>query len=137
MPAKRKKKIEPPVEPIIELPPPVEPPVPDPTELPGMIGEGVERLVILPLEAAADEVDRLKENIADLKDAMDVAVAEVRSIMKDYDITSYSYRGKLIEREPKEDVIKVKHAADYDAIRSIESATNEIDCGSVTIKMQE
>ena len=81
--------------------------------------------------------DKLKEKIADLKDAMDVAVAEVRSIMKDYDITSYSYRGKLIEREPKEDVIKVKHTADYDAIRSVESATNEIDCGSVTITVPE
>lgn len=137
IPAKRKEKVETPPEPIIELPPPVEPPVPDPTELPGMVGEGVERLVILPLEAAADEVDRLKEKIADLKERMDKAVAEVRSIMTDYDITSYSYRGKLIEREPKHDVIKVKHSPDYDAIRSIKSATSEIDCGSVTITIPE
>lgn len=132
MPAKRKKKVETP-EPIIELPPPVEPPVPDPTELPGMVGEGVERLVILPLEAAADEVDRLKEKIADLKDTMDKSVAEIRSIMTDYDITSYSYRGKLIEREPKQDVIKVKHSPDYCAMQSAESFVNELKEANATI----
>ena len=119
MPAKRKKakKVVP-----AELPPHVEPPVPDPTELPGMVGEGVERLVILPLEAAADRADKFKEKMADIKEQLDTAVAEVRKIMKDYDITSYSYQGKLIEREPKEDAVKIKHKAEYSAMSALNSA---------------
>lgn len=124
MPAKRKKtgKIAP-----EELPSPVEPPVPDPTELPGMVGEGVERLVILPLEAAADELDRIKQKQSDLKESLDKATAEVRKIMRDYDITSYSYRGKLIEREPKDDAIKLKKQADYAAMPAFSAALQDQD----------
>lgn len=129
MPAKRKKAKK-----IVqaELPPTVEPPVPDPTELPGMVGEGVERLVILPLEAAADEADRLKGKMNDAKEAMDKAVAEVRKIMKDYDITSYSYRGKLIEREAKEDAVKIKHKAEY---ASMSALTDALRFGNVSVKV--
>ena len=87
--------------------------VQDPSDLPGMKGRGVERLVILPLEKAADEVDRLKEKQARLKDDLDTAIKDVRDIMRENDITSYNYKQKRIERSPKDDAIKIKHTADY------------------------